>query len=113
MSVPLEKQYSLIYGDTYTKKYQLFANGAKVADDLTAQTITLHIISVDNGDFTPIEKDIVTQGWVFDNTNKIIRVVIDTETYLMNPGRYTGVIIWEDQDRTIVKMDIYVNPAVI
>ncbi|KPL13586.1 hypothetical protein AMJ74_04975, partial [candidate division WOR_3 bacterium SM1_77] len=84
-----------------------------VADDLTAQTITLHIAAVGNGDFTPIEKDIVTEGWVFDNTSKIIRIVIDTETYLMNPGRYRGAIIWEDQDRTLVVMNIYVNPAVI
>lgn len=113
MSVPLEKKYSLIYGDTYIKKFQLYANDALITDDLTAQTITFKIDSVDNDAFTPITKDIVTQNWVFDNTNKIIQVVIDTGTYLMNPGRYSGVIIWEDQERTMVSMDIYVNPAVI
>ena len=113
MSLPLKEKKSLIYGDTYTYRYQLLAAGNKVSDDLNAQTITLTIISSDNPDFETIEKDIVTEGWVIDNTNKYIKIVIDTETYVMNTGIYTATLVWEDQDRTLIIFDIFVNPAPI
>lgn len=113
MSLPLQESKSLIYGDTYTYRYQLLAAGKKVSDDLNAQTITLTIVSEDDDEFVTIEKDIVTEGWVVDNTNKYIKIVINTETYLMTSGLYTATLVWEDQDRTLIVFDIYVNPAPI
>jgi hypothetical protein len=112
MSLPLKESKSMIYGDTYTYRYQLLAGGNRVSDDLNAQTITLTIVS-DNPDFETIAKDIVTEGWVVDNTNKYIKVVVNTETYLMTTGIYTATLVWEDQDRTLIIFDIYINPAPI
>lgn len=113
MTLPLRESKSIIYGDTHTYRYQLLVAGNKVSDDLSAQTITLTIVSNDDDDFTPVEKDVVTEGWVVDNTNKYIKIVIDTETYLMVAGSYTATLVWEDQDRTLIIFDIYVNPAPI
>lgn len=112
-NVPLKEQKSLIYGDKYAYRYQILTAGNPVSDDLNAQTLTLTITANDDDTFVTIEKDVVTEGWVLDNTDKKIQVVVDTATYLMIPGYYTATLYWEDQVRHLVILDIYVNPAPI
>ena len=117
MSLPLKKDISLIYGDKLPQRFQLLVEDKPITDNLLIQTILFTITSkVGVGfesNFEPIVKNIVDEGWVLDNTQKIVRVKIDTGEYLMTPGIYMGILRWENEQRTLVVFDIYVNPAPI
>lgn len=110
-NIPLAKPIIMRYYATLSCYFPLMENGVPVADDLTTQTFKLHIRS-DNPAFASIEKDIVDEGWVVSNTTKVIKVVIDTETYKMvtrdtSETRYTGRLEWVD--RKLILVDFVID----
>ena len=109
MSLPLRiEEIRIPSGDTRRPRFQILEGDGKTASDLTAQTIIFYIKQEGNDAFTPIEKNIVSEGWFIDNTNKEIEVVIDTDTYSMPVGVYQAEIEWEDKDISLVFMGISV-----
>ncbi len=57
---PYTKKIVMHYYDTDTYQFQLTENGEPVSDNLNTQTIKFHLRGA--GSFTPIVKDIVTEG---------------------------------------------------
>ena len=115
INIPLVKQIVMRYYTTQSFYFLLIENGAPVVGDLTAQTFKFHIRS-DRPTFVPIEKDIVAEGWVVDNTTKCIRVVINTEAYAMvtmdtTTARYTGRLEWVDRKLILVDFAIDIKPC--
>ena len=109
MSLPLRvKEIRIPSGDTITLRFQILEGSGITASDLTAQTLIFYIKQKGNDAFTPIEKNVVNEGWFIDNTNKEIEVVIDTDTYLMPVGLYQAEIEWEDKDISLVFINISV-----
>ena len=116
-TVPYNKQVSMAYYDTDTYQFQLLENGEPVSENLTTQIFKFFIRN-GRDEFTDIEKNIVTEGWVVDNVNKIIKVVVNTVTYGMlafdaSQERYFGRLEWIDRKMILVMFTIDVNPQVL
>jgi|Deesub1362A_J573_1020465.scaffolds.fasta_scaffold00533_38 hypothetical protein len=105
--IPKRQTVVIPYYDTKIKQYQLKQNGSPV--DLTGQTLIFYVKSLDNSNFTPIEKDVGNEGWIDDAQSGQFHVVIDTAQYSMVPGRYQAEIEWEDQKTSLVFLDITVT----
>lgn len=115
-SIPYNKNIKIAYYDTGTYQFQLTEGGSPVSEDLTTQNIKFHLRS--NGTFTPVVKDIVTEGWVVDNVNKIIKMELDTEALGMHPvdtipGNYYGRIEWVDRKVILVAFTVEVQPQTL
>lgn len=107
MSLPLRiEEIRIPSGDTRSLRFQILEGNNKTASDLTAQTLILYIKQEGNDAFTPIEKNIVDEGWMVDNTNKEIEIIIDTDAYSMPVGLYQAEIEWEDKDISLVFINI-------
>jgi len=114
-NIPLAKQIIMRYYATQSFYFPLTENGVPVTDDLNIQTFKLHIKS-DNPALVSIEKDIVDEGWVVNNTTKYIRVVINTEAYKMvtadtSTTKYTGRLEWVDRKLILVEFSIDIKPC--
>lgn len=106
MSLPEKQTLELPYYDSRTKQYQIKQDG--VAVDITGDTLIFYLKKPGDDEFTPIEKDIDDQGWFDDAANGIFHIIIDTATYLMEPGLYEAEIEWVDQKTTLVCLTITV-----
>ena len=114
MSALFHKDIVLSYKYSASPQFQILENDNPVSNDLSTQTIKLYIIKPSDADFVKITKDIVTEGWVIDNTptGKIFQIVIDTDTYLMTVGIYKAEVDWTDKEKCLVSMDISVVSSV-
>ena len=106
MSLPLRQEIRIPSGDVRRLRFQILEGGNKTASNLMAQTLIFYIKQEGNGDFTPIEKNIVNEGWFVDNANKEFEIVIDTDAYSMSIGEYQAEIEWEDKKASLVFMNI-------
>jgi len=100
----INKSLVIPYFDTVQEQFQIKENGTP--KDITGQTLILYIKKKNDETFTPIEKDIDDEGWFDDAANGIFHIVIDTETYLMQPGNYQAEIEWVDQKTSLVFFEI-------
>ena len=115
-AIPYDKMIRINYYDTDTFQFQLTENGTPVSENLETQTIKFHLRGA--GSFTPIMKNIFTEGWIVNNTTKIIKMVIDTEVYLMLPantasGQYYGRLEWVDRKVILVTFTVEVRPQTL
>ena len=106
MSIPEKQTLTLPYYDSRTKQYQLKEDS--VAVDITGDTIIFYLKKVDDASFTPINKDVDDEGWFDDAAKGIFHIIVDTQTYLMEPGLYEAEIEWVDQKTSLVFLTITV-----
>lgn len=107
MNLPkLKKTLELPYYDSHTYQFQIKENGSPVA--ITSETLIFYLKKKDDETFTPIEKNIGTEGWFVDPENGIFKVIIDTQTYSMDEGHYQAEVEWEDRKISLVFINIQV-----
>lgn len=101
MNLPkLKKTLELPYYDSHTYQFQIKENGSPV--DITSETLIFYLKKKDDETFTPITKNIGTEGWFVDPENGIFNVIIDTQVYIMEEGYYEAEVEWEDRKISLV-----------